>query len=494
MSAKVSGWRIWQKGLVMICVPLASELIFVSMLFLMLLQAQDEIRAEQHSRDLIEQTNELLTDYINVVIGAIAYRVTQAELDEKLFHDSALFMEHTLNSIRELTKDSPNERRQVADFVPMLNSTRMDCQGLIKRTSPEGLAGLLDLQKSVVKLSAKANHCTERIDQFLLAQENIEKSGPLMRSKARERIQFVVMAGIALNVFITVFLALYFTTEIAGRIRTLIENSLRFPAGKPLMPALQGSDELSEFDRNFRATVRRIEEAESFKKQLVGVISHELRTPLTSIDAIVSLLLAGGAGQLGESVIERLEKAEQNVSEVMSLVNDLLDIERMEAGKFPLHCRAEKISDLFEFAVKSVSKAAAEKQIMLASQPCEGSLVIDIDQMSKALTKMLLHCLELSSSLSTIKLEAHEREDTVFISVSSDHVSSENSPGQLQMFDKLQSLRYGAESRSSDILGLALCQAIVAQHRGSVGLDAESNKYWLQLPKVSYSAAESKSD
>jgi len=493
MSVKsLNRWRIWQKGLVMICVPLASELIFVSLLFLMLLQAQEEIRVEQHTRDLIKETSDLLSAYVNAVTGAVAYRVTRTEADEKLFADSIDGIGRTLNSIDYLTKDDPSEQKQMAEIVHKMNSTLNDCRQIMKRTTPDGLAGLVDLQKTVTKLGTKGNHSVESIDQFLLAQEDIERGGPEVRGRARERIQFVVMAGIALNVFITIFLALYFSTEISGRIKTLIENSLRFPASKPLLPMLQGSDELSDFDHTFRATVVRIKEAESFKNQLVGVISHELRTPLTSISAIISLVLAAGKEELEPSVIERLEKVDSNVSEVMSLVNDLLDIERMEAGKFPLRYQTVKVSLLLESSVKPASKAAEDKQIMLVIQSYEGNLEIDTDQMSKALTKMILHCLEHSNSSGTIKLEAHERNETVLITLSSDRLPSENPSEQMQMFDKLRSLKYSTEARFSDKLGLALCRAIVTQHGGSVGVDAENNGYWIKLPKLHEATRERK--
>src|SRR5208283_2343267 len=100
-----------------------------------------------------------------------------------------------------------------------------------------------------------------------------------------------------------------------------------------LNPELGGSDEIAHLDHVFHAMVRELDDADKVKKQLISMVNHELRAPLTSVSATLTLLEAGALGELSEPVRRRLISTESDVKRLISLINDLLDIEKMEAGK-----------------------------------------------------------------------------------------------------------------------------------------------------------------
>src|SRR5262249_51835663 len=102
--------------------------------------------------------------------------------------------------------------------------------------------------------------------------------------------------------------------------------------------------------------------AERLRQEVTQMVSHDLRSPLTAIQSFHMLLEAKIAGQLNQKGEELLKAAERSTSRMLRLINDLLDIEKMEAGKLKLEKTAVPLASLFEQSVQSVSPLARDKK------------------------------------------------------------------------------------------------------------------------------------
>lgn len=115
------------------------------------------------------------------------------------------------------------------------------------------------------------------------------------------------------------------------------------------------------------------------KTDFVSSVSHELRTPLTSIKGYASILLAGKLGQLPEEVKLRLEKINRHSDELVRLVNDLLDIARIESGRVTMKQEPQNLKKIVEEVIDLLSVQAKEKQIELSSRVAEDAITVLAD-------------------------------------------------------------------------------------------------------------------
>ena len=106
-------------------------------------------------------------------------------------------------------------------------------------------------------------------------------------------------------------------------------------------------------------TVERLEEVEQLKKGFLSTVSHELRTPLTSIRGSLGLLASGAAGLLPDHVLEIVALAERNAIRLMALIEDILDLERLETGKIELHITDVPIASILRRAMESLAAFGA---------------------------------------------------------------------------------------------------------------------------------------
>ena len=121
--------------------------------------------------------------------------------------------------------------------------------------------------------------------------------------------------------------------------------------------------ESKNYSKVLEQTVERLEEVERLKKGFLSTVSHELRTPLTSIRGSLGLLASGALGALSDEVVEVVAIAERNAVRLMALINDILDLERLETGKIELQFAQVPVESILRRAMESLAdvRAAARR-------------------------------------------------------------------------------------------------------------------------------------
>lgn len=190
----------------------------------------------------------------------------------------------------------------------------------------------------------------------------------------------------AFNILLAFALALFFNQGTASRFSVLVDNALRLASDKELNPTLNGTDEIARMDRAFRnmaaalQTMRKKErdiserkEIERLKQDFVTMVSHDLRTPLTAIQMVHDLLQAEAYGELSPAGHERLSDAEGNVQRLMTLVNGLLDLEKIESGQLELSCENVPVDVILGPAMKAVAGLAQKHGVAVVRGPSPSS-------------------------------------------------------------------------------------------------------------------------
>ncbi len=219
-------------------------------------------------------------------------------------------------------------------------------------------------------------------------------------------------------------------------------------------------------------------ELDTIKDEFISTVSHELRTPLTSIRGALGLLSAGLMGTMDVKAQNLLRIAVTNTDRLIRLINDILDLERMQSGRAPLHIRRCSLRDLVQQATETMTAMADAAQVTLELELAASSDAVyfdgDSDRVLQVLTNLLSNAIKFSPPAGTVQVRIEADQEFVLLRVSDvgrgipiDKLDS--------VFDRFQQVEVSdARQKGGTGLGLAICRTIVNQHNGSIW--AESNQ------------------
>ncbi len=218
-------------------------------------------------------------------------------------------------------------------------------------------------------------------------------------------------------------------------------------------------------------------ELDTLKDEFISTVSHELRTPLTSIRGALGLLSSGVIGDVDAKAQNLLRIAVTNTDRLIRLINDILDLERMESGRAPLQVRRCSLRELSQQAIESMTGMADANTVHLelaaltpAQSVTEDSLFFDgdSDRILQVLTNLLSNAIKFSPAASTVRIFTEATADSILFKVADE---GRGIPvDQLDtIFDRFQQVEPSdARQKGGTGLGLAICRSIVQQHSGSI--------------------------
>lgn len=244
-------------------------------------------------------------------------------------------------------------------------------------------------------------------------------------------------------------------------------------------------------ETRFIGLVRDITErkrAEQMKHEFVSVVSHELRTPLTSIAGALGLVAGGAVGEVPASMRQMLTIAHQNSLRLGRLIDDLLDMDKLIAGKMPLQMRTQPLAPLLEDALRSNQSYAEQYAVRFERGALPTlSVAVDENRMHQVLANLLSNAAKFSPAGEIVMLIAERRGDWVRVSI------TDNGPGiceafQMRIFEKFsQADSSDTRQKGGTGLGLAISKELVERMNGRMGFDTEAGLgtcFWFELPAV----------
>jgi PAS domain S-box-containing protein len=212
---------------------------------------------------------------------------------------------------------------------------------------------------------------------------------------------------------------------------------------------------------------------ERLKDEFVSTVSHELRTPLTSISGSLGLLIGGATGKLPDSAERLLAIAQTNSQRLVLLVNDILDIEKMESGQLAFSFKRVEARALVEQAIEGNRGFADGYGIRILLDPAStaGAVHADPDRLSQVVTNLLSNAIKFSPPDAEVVVAVHERDRLVRISVR-DHGPGIPPDFRPHMFEKFaQADASNTRRKGGTGLGLSIVKQIVTRLGGTVDFD-----------------------
>ena len=228
---------------------------------------------------------------------------------------------------------------------------------------------------------------------------------------------------------------------------------------------------VAERELGLRDDIRQLKEVERLKTEFVSTVSHELRTPLTAIRGALGLVLAGTTGVIASKTRDLLQIGLQNTERLIRLINDILDVERIESGHLFVRREPCELAEILRTTVESLRTVAMETHVSLVIEAQESVVVTgDPDRLVQVFTNLISNAVRFSPRGESVTVTLRTTPTSVVVFV------SDRGPGiplefRKRIFGKFQQADPAGASGGAG-LGLAIVRAIVERHGGSIRFDS----------------------
>jgi signal transduction histidine kinase len=230
------------------------------------------------------------------------------------------------------------------------------------------------------------------------------------------------------------------------------------------------------------------QEVDILKSEFISTVSHELRTPLTAIRGSLGLLVGAAIGALPDSVRTMIDIGYRNTERLLALINDLLDMEKIESGKFDFVCAPIELSLLLDRAIEANSVYGAQFGVMFRPTQTipDAWVYADSDRLMQVFTNLLSNAAKFSPANSTVHVAVVRHERGLRVSI------ADRGPGIPSGFHSRIFGKF-AQADSSDTrqkggtgLGLSIAKAIVERLGGEISFTTEmgvGTTFYVDLPE-----------
>lgn len=407
----------------------------------------DDNQWVSHTHTVLELLQRVSFNVAQAEAAVRGFVITGNDNFETQYHADHVELQPLLAELSFQTSDNPGEQKNIAGLQSLIKERFAIMDQGIETRKTGGLDAVLALRKNTRGLELSAQ--ISALVTGMRDEENRLLSERNDRAKQSERRAFIV-------VLLAVLLA---------------------------MLAVMGSVFLV-----FRDLTRR-REVERMKSEFVSVVSHELRTPLTSIHGSLGLLASGLLGPTSEKGQRMLDIAVTNTDRLIRLLNDILDMERLDSGKTEIHRRPCNAGELMRYAADVMRPMAQKHEISLEVRDSVEEIWADPDLLTQCLTNLLSNAIKFSEPGGRVSMDALSAENEVRFQVADDGRGIPSNK-QTSIFERFQQVDASDSRRKGGTgLGLAISRSIIQQHGGRIWVESELGKgsrffFTVPLPKT----------
>ena len=468
----------WQCLLVVACL-LLGELAFVGTLSFQLNETRQEVAREKSLKEILKKSQRLvflLNDYEHMMEQWVANR--DPELERK-----SMANEKEMNSIAKWLQKhvSSKDMKQQIDGLVELQGKLFRLINKVKEkvVLMEQSEAFSYAQGFYAKIRAFRLNWEHSAVNVIKDQEDALKTFPEQHAKRRELIRSIVTAGCVGNILMVLALSIFLWRSVVSRMLLLVDNTRRISRKEKMHERLGGSDEISNLDRELHDMDESLEIAQNERQAFLAMVSHELRTPLAAVNLSFELMGMGVAGDVSAESGSLIKASETKLKHLLKLINDLLDLEKLEAGKLTMTPKVVYIEHILEDVTKQVSDLALQKEVNLEAPESMVELELDPERMRQAICNLVLNAIEASRSGSEISIKLIESQEHIEIQILD---AGNGVPIELrdQLFERFRSTPSGLIKG----MGLPISRAIVLAHGGEIGYrtrESGGSCFWVRL-------------
>lgn len=283
-------------------------------------------------------------------------------------------------------------------------------------------------------------------------------------------------------------LAILFTLATVLYISTYMATSISGELRKRQREVASLRDRCLIDSRALEETNRKLTELDRLRTYFLGMVSHDLKAPLVAIESYCQVILGGFAGEINEEQREMLERSSHRIGELLNLINDLLDVSRIEAGQIAQEFKATSLSEVVEGSLEDIQAMAKEKGMSLQVEVPAKLPVIHAapHRLRQVLNNLLSNAIKFTPPEGLITISVEDKRDQLQIEVmdTGAGIPQEDLP---YVFDEF--FRGRDVERTGAGLGLSIARKIVEAHGGRIWVespctdDGKGSRFTFTLPK-----------
>jgi len=266
------------------------------------------------------------------------------------------------------------------------------------------------------------------------------------------------------------------------------ENTVK--GAKKIVPSLKKANQrIKALRKELDKADDKLAKMEQIKSDFVSIVSHELRTPLAIIKEGISLILDGLMGEINDKQRKILSMSNDNVNRLARIINDLLDISKIEAGKLELKKEAVDMRSIIREVCDKYKPELDKKQQSLAIDLPNRyiNILVDRNRMREVLMNLISNASKFTPANGSIKIDLREKDNGVEVEITDNGIgiSKEN---LAKLFDKFAQFgRTPGSGAKGTGLGLAITKHLVELHKGTIKVESKVNQgstFTIFLPRL----------
>jgi two-component system sensor histidine kinase GlrK len=234
---------------------------------------------------------------------------------------------------------------------------------------------------------------------------------------------------------------------------------------------ISSRDEIGDLTSAFNVMSRKLKELDQMKADFISYASHELRTPMTSLKEAVALMMDKVAGDLTEKQRELMGIIDEDCDRLLKLINDLLDLSKLESGLLPLNIQDSRIEDVVEKTLSAIRPIAESRGVYIGADLGNNIPAIPMDgfRIQQVLTNLLSNAIKFTDNGGRISIILNKEGNDIVVKVSD---TGEGIPHDAlgSIFDKFHQL---GDKKAGTGLGLPIAKHIIESHGGRIWAESE---------------------
>ena len=286
-----------RKALMLVSIPLAFEVVFVVSLGILLHQVDYERAREAHARDVASHYNNLLRILLDRGSSLVFTYLTKSEVFRQRFQDGRGKSQKEEDLLQNLVRNDPSEREAVVRMSRMNAACNEHLQSALKMMRENDLIGA---RREWTHVQDEMEALVQASEDMVKVHESIESERSTAQAKYRQSVELLLYAGVAFNILLAIFLALYFNKGTSKRLQVVIDNTLRLASGQSLIPPLSGNDEIAYLDQTFRQMSQSLAVARQKERTIVENAAEMICTINSQGDSPASIQPARPSWDVGQ--------------------------------------------------------------------------------------------------------------------------------------------------------------------------------------------------
>lgn len=273
--------------------------------------------------------------------------------------------------------------------------------------------------------------------------------------------------------------------SVANELTIAVQNSLSVEEVRELNETLQ--HRVEDATRELRESNRQLQRLDEAKNEFISMASHQLRTPLTSIKGYLDMLLEGDLGRVTATQRSVLSEAFLSSERMVGLINDFLNVSRIQTGKFILELRDSDLSGLVHEQVQGLEVMAKQHELAFTQHIAKDvpHTAVDIDKIRHVVMNMLDNAIYYSKPGSTIEVSLTKKQSDIFFKVKDTGIGVPKQE-QSQLFGKFFRASNARKKRPDGTgVGLFLAKKVIAAHGGEIifeSVEGQGSTFGFRLP------------